>query len=380
MATRRVRTAVFRAIGRFTTPSAIPAEPQRLILIKPDHFGDVLLISPALEALRLRFPASRITLAVSPRGEAAARHLPGADQVIVLPFPGLDPARQPSIAARWALLLRVARQWHGRYDAAVLLRDDFYWGAMLMAAARIPLRAGTASHLCAPFLTHAAPPARRPVTATHLRVIAALTGIDAGPDYWTPERPLRFTGQDASSDARKRRIETGFGPTESYVLLHPGAGAPIKWWTAERWATVVTSLRSRLGLRTLVVAGAGEQELIRPIVRHAGGAAVDFRAIPDIDLLAALMRGANLVLGVDSGPLHLAAALNVASVRLYGPIDPLIYGPWGDPRRHRWVASDLLCAPCDRLHWDRLDLPWHPCVRRLDPERVVEAAISALRT
>jgi ADP-heptose:LPS heptosyltransferase len=77
---------------------------------------------------------------------------------------------------------------------------------------------------------------------------------------------------------------------------------------------------------------------------------------------------------VDSGPLHLAAALDVPSVRLYGPVDPAVYGPWADPRRHRWVASRLLCAPCDRLDWDRLELPWHPCVRRLDPQAVLTEA------
>lgn len=375
-----VRSVAFRALGRLATAPVVAAAPERLLVVKPDHFGDVLLIGPAVQALRHRFPACQITLAVSPRGEAAARRLPGVDRVVVLPFPGLDPAQQPSVGARWALLLRTARRWHGRYDAGVLLRDDFYWGAMLMAAARIPVRAGTASDLCAPFLTHTAPPARRPATATHLRVVALLTGVDAEPDHWTPDRSLGFTGPDASSAARQQRVEAGLAPDEPYVLLHPGAGAPVKWWTAEQWATVVQRLHCRLGLRTLVVAGASEQHLIPPIVRRADGLAVALRTIPNLDLLAALMHGARLVLGVDSGPLHLAAALDVPSVRLYGPIDPLIYGPWADRRRHRWVASELLCAPCDRLHWDRLDLPWHPCVRRLAPERVVEAAISALST
>jgi ADP-heptose:LPS heptosyltransferase len=375
------RAAVLRLAGRLATRTAATTNPRRLLVVKPDHMGDVLLATPALHALRQALPDASITLAVGPRSAEIARRLPDVDRVVVVPFPGLDPATQPGVVARWALLLRMARRWRGAFDAGVLLRDDFYWGAILLAAAGVPGRMGTAFPGCAPFLTHMAPPARHiSAAAQHLQVATLLTGAERPPTQWTREQSLRFAPREAAREAIQAREQAGLPPTEPYLLLHPGAGAPVKLWTAEHWAAVVRTLQTRLGIRTLLVAGGNEQHLIAPILRLGGGAALPLGVAPGLDLLAALMRDARLVLGVDSGPLHLAVALDVPSVRLYGPVDPRVYGPWGDPERHRWVASGMLCAPCDRLHWDRLQLPWHPCVKRISPSAVAEVALAALES
>jgi ADP-heptose:LPS heptosyltransferase len=373
------RASLFRLAGRFVGWPAAARPIRRLVVVKPDHFGDVLLASPALHTLRRHFPRTQITLAVGPRGEAVGHRLPDVDAVVVVPFPGLDPATQPGIASRWALLVRTARNWRGRFDAGLLMRDDYYWGALLLAAAGVPRRLGTATPLCAPFLTQSVcPPPGCSAAAQHQRLAALLTGEPAGPDHWTPDHPLRFQPGNGAGEAAQWRQGAGLAPDEPFVLLHPGAGAPVKLWTAEAWAAVVRALHDQLGLRTVVLAGADERHLIGPILRHAGEAAVGSTTALGLDGLAALMGDARLVLGVDSGPLHLAAALDVPSVRLYGPIDPVVYGPWGPPGRHRWVASNLLCAPCHRLHWDPLALPWHPCVRRIAPGDVLTAALAAL--
>jgi ADP-heptose:LPS heptosyltransferase len=89
---------------------------------------------------------------------------------------------------------------------------------------------------------------------------------------------------------------------------------------------------------------------------------------------AALLARARLVLGVDSGPLHLAAAVGTPSVRLHGPSDPRVFGPWGAPELHRVVASDLPCAPCGRLDYAPAELARHPCLRLIAPESVLDAA------
>jgi ADP-heptose:LPS heptosyltransferase len=373
------RAGLFRLAGRLMPTAAGGGAPRRLLVVKPDHMGDVLLASPALHVLRQLYPRASITLAVGPRGEQVAHRLPAVDSVVVVPFPGLDPATQAGVLERWSLLVRLARRWQGRFDAAVLLRDDYYWGAMLLAAARIPARLGVATPLCSPFLSRAVPVvAREPAAAQHLRVVAGLTEVSVGTLRWAPARRLRFTPHPSSAAAATREA-AGMPATEPYLLLHPGSGAAVKLWTAEGWAAVLRALRTRLGLRTLVVAGEREQHLIPPIVREASGAAVGLPLPPDLDLLAALIRDARLALGVDSGPLHLAAAVDVPSVRLYGPTDPHVFGPWADPRRHRSVSSNLLCAPCHRLNWDTLAMPWHPCVRRIAPGAVVAAALAALQ-
>jgi ADP-heptose:LPS heptosyltransferase len=99
--------------------------------------------------------------------------------------------------------------------------------------------------------------------------------------------------------------------------------------------------------------------------------------------LAALVAQADLALGVDNGPLHLATAEGTPTVRLYGPTDPRIFGPWGDPRLHRIVQAKQPCAgctaiPCGHLDWSAAELPSHPCVRSLSVEAVLAAAEALL--
>ena len=98
--------------------------------------------------------------------------------------------------------------------------------------------------------------------------------------------------------------------------------------------------------------------------------------------LAALLQRAQLALGVDSGPLHLAVAQGTPTIHIFGPTDPRIFGPWGMPQRHIVIASTQRCPtcpsiPCGRLDFRPEELVAHPCVR-LVPEQQVEEAITAM--
>jgi ADP-heptose:LPS heptosyltransferase len=91
-----------------------------------------------------------------------------------------------------------------------------------------------------------------------------------------------------------------------------------------------------------------------------------------LPVLAAVLRGAALALGPDSGVLHIASGVGTPTVRLYGPVDWRAFGPWRDDHAHV-VASSLPCAPCNRLDYPESALPMHPCVRDLEVERVLAA-------
>ena len=95
--------------------------------------------------------------------------------------------------------------------------------------------------------------------------------------------------------------------------------------------------------------------------------------------LAALLRRASIVLGVDSGPLHLAVSQDTPTLQIFGPTDPCIFGPWGQAEQHIVIASTQRCPgcpviPCGRLDFRPEELAIHPCVR-LVPEKAVVAAI-----
>jgi ADP-heptose:LPS heptosyltransferase len=94
----------------------------------------------------------------------------------------------------------------------------------------------------------------------------------------------------------------------------------------------------------------------------------------NISQLAALYARARVVLGPDSGPLHLAAAVNTPTVTLFGPADPVEFAPWGDPHKHIVLNSNIACLPCRIIDWADDDLAYHPCMRDITIGEVLEAA------
>jgi heptosyltransferase-2/heptosyltransferase-3 len=350
-------------------------------VLRPDHLGDVLLSRPALELLRAALPTAEITAVVGPW---AAPSLQGLDvRVATFPFPGF--LRSPARPSRWparlapyaALLALAARLRRERYDAALVLRPDHWWGALACAVAGVPLRVGHATPDTASLLTHAI---RRPPTehATETAVAAAtaLLGVLGVTAPAPGPGPVRFVPSGAAQRAAHTWLAAHRASRGWRVALHPGAGAGVKTWPPHRWAAVVNALA---GEADIVLTGGPDEG---PLVDAVAGQAC---ARPPVaqglswDGLAALFQQVDLVLGMDSGPLHLATAVGTPTVRIYGPTDPRIYGPAGDGGRHRVLQGDLACQPCGNLiapPCGYRDAP--PCLAAVSIEAVVAAARAAL--
>ena len=100
----------------------------------------------------------------------------------------------------------------------------------------------------------------------------------------------------------------------------------------------------------------------------------------NIGSLAALFERCDVVLGPDSGPLHLAVAVDAPTVALFGPADPVEFGSWGSRERHQVLYSNIGCRPCRVLDWGSDDLQYHPCVREISVGSVLEAARRAINS
>jgi heptosyltransferase-2/heptosyltransferase-3 len=354
---------------RALAPDLLPSH-ARVLLVRPDHLGDLLFVGPALSLLRRRRPDLALHLLVGPWAREVAAGLPGEARVETFAFPWFD--RRPSGRA-WEPCLRLwrgARALRGRFDAAVILRPDDHLSAWMAALAGIPLRVGHAHPHLRPFLTHDLPGAEDGhAAARNLDLAAALTGDRAPPGGWDPvAHPLAFR-MSAEGQRRAEALTAGAAPA---VAVHPGSGAAVKRWRPEAWAEVVRAITSP-GEPVLLTGGPGEAALtaeLAALLPDRGP--LDLAGRTDLAALAALQAGCRLVLGPDSGPLHLAVAAGVPTVHLFGPASAGRFGPWGPHRRHRVVASALDCAPCGHLAWD--DLAAHPCIRDLEPGRVVAAA------
>ena len=158
------------------------------------------------------------------------------------------------------------------------------------------------------------------------------------------------------------------------IGIHPGAGAPVKLWRNEAWDQAADALAQRYGDRVILTGSAAESPLCRAIAEQMITKPIVAAGETSLGGLAAIMARCRLVLGVDSGPLHLAVALGIPTVHLFGPVDSRAFGPWGDPAHHIVVTSDMDCIPCNRLDYALADLHQHPCVRNITVEQVLEAA------
>jgi ADP-heptose:LPS heptosyltransferase len=182
---------------------------------------------------------------------------------------------------------------------------------------------------------------------------------------------VRFQVPEHAEDRTvAERIIREFGLEGGFAIINPGAGWPSKLWPTERYAVVARHLGEVRQVRSLVVwAGPAEQAMAEEVARLAGESA---RVAPATSLveLAALARRARLFIGADTGPMHLAAAVDTPCVGLYGPWPAARHGPYGSqhialqkmlfegPTRARRTApaiymesitTEMVCEACDRI-------------------------------
>ncbi len=362
--------------------------PTRILLLRPDHLGDLVLTTPILDALRKHLPNAHITMMVGPwSSEVVARH-PALDECITCPFPGFRRARQ-GVLEPYVQLFRVARQVRRRkYDIVLNLRPDFWWGAALLYLAAIPLRIGYAIHPGTPFLTHAEPfSAPEHATVSNLRLVSRALqalGRNALDEPFTPERyPFVFIPtQDEQAWVAQRLQGAGIETDARLVVIHAGTGAAVKLWRTEAWATTANMLITRYEARIVLTGSLSERPMLEEIAQAMTATPL---LITDatVGQLAAILKRAQLVLGVDNGPLHLAVAQDTPTLQIFGPTDARIFGPWGPAQRHVVLASTHRCPscpiiPCGRLDFRPDELPAHPCVRLVSEQEVQAASVSLL--
>ncbi|MBV8822508.1 MAG: glycosyltransferase family 9 protein [Chloroflexi bacterium] len=359
----------------------------RILLIRPDHLGDLVLTTPVLQALRDHAPSAHISMMVGPWSSAVVARHPAIDQIIPCPFPGFQRAAQKALAP-YILLLRTAQDIRrGRYDLAINLRPDFWWGAAMLYLAHVPRRIGYALAPTAPFLTHALPfQTAEHATVSALRLTSAglrTLGLSSITEPHTPERyPLYFrpTREEETWVAERLQAE-GVKSEDSIIVIHPGSGAPVKLWRHEAWAkcadVLSTDFPRAVPIRIILTGSEHERSLLEEIARGMKTAALLFTDTT-VGQLAALLKRAYLVLGVDNGPLHLAVAQGTATIHIFGPTDARIFGPWGPAERHLVIASTRRCPtcptiPCGRLDFSPQELAQHTCVGAVQEQQVLEA-------
>jgi len=246
---------------------------------------------------------------------------------------------------------------------------------MLARWAGIPKRVGYDLPAVRPFLTKPAPysPGGHEVQQ-NMDLVSAFLGQHLG-----EPGPLEFHPQPESFRSAEALLREA-KDNQDVLCIHPGAGAPVKLWRPEAFAQVADELAHKYRLRVVITGSPEERPLADTIARHMSSPPLVLAGQTSLDELAVVLSRSRLVIGVDSGPLHLAVSQGTPTIHLFGPTDPRLFGPWGDSRKHVVVATTMDCAPCNRLDYSPRELADHPCVRSISTSAVLEVAETLLAT
>jgi len=338
---------------------------ERILIIRLGAIGDILLATPVIRALAAEFPEGRIDFLTKEAYIGLLKANPGLAGVIAFPpdrgFRGL------------AETLRLVRS--RRYDAVVDLQDSirsrllaFFSGSRIRRTVRIGrFRRFLLVRLRMDRYREAAP-----VPVKYLNAVEDLGAADDG-------KGLDLAVDPAARESVNSRLgRLGIGNRSKIVALAPGAGRKTKRWPAERFAETGRRF-GELGFRIAVLGGSRDADVCSAVTAGAGRFAVSFCASASLAETAALLERCSLLVTNDTGVMHMASALRIPTVAVFGPTTRHFgFFPFRSPATV--LERNLPCRPCSFHGTDRCPEAHFNCMRTISSDEAVSAAEKLLKT
>ncbi len=348
---------------------------RRVAVVRLSSFGDVVSSLPAVGALRAALPDARLVWIVEDRCADLPRHVRGVDRVIALPLRAFGSAG--TIRSRFEALRRLAAVRREivaeRFDLAVDLQGNLKSGVVTRATGapvRVGLPRGDTKEPNWLF-TNRRPPRDGVVRHRSDEALRLLTAIGLPASR---VRPVIDLPESAVERVRVWALASRSTERRPLVVLHPGTSnfMPHKRWPPERYGVLARGLREALGARVVATFGRDDAEVVDAVLRSSDGAVERAPDLPSPLDLAAFLSRADLVVGGDTGPLHLADALGRPAVMIFGPTDPRLYHPLEHPERVLYERAH--CSPCRfRLCPERI------CLDAVTPEQALAICLGVLK-
>ncbi len=311
---------------------------QNFLIVSTTGLGDSLWATPALQSLKTSFPASRITLLTTPTGEQVLRHNPWVDQTIVFKDPLL-----PHLFSLWKQLRRekigTVLCLHASQRLALPL-------CSLIGATRIIGTFGINKGLD-DLLTNSLHNSYQHEIVRRLEIVEIIGAAR------TTEALSYFPTQEELSSAS----------TEPFIALHPGSKDTYKRWPIDHFVTVGRHLQ-QLGHNILITGTPEERPLMNQLAEQIPNAKLADSTL-SLRSFAALLARASLLISNDTGPVHLAIALNTPVIALYSPTNPSLCGPH-TAKNAIALAKPPTCTPCLKR---KCKAPF--CLLQIGPEEVL---------
>ncbi len=318
--------------------------------------GDMVLLTPALRALKIAYPQSHVALLIRPLvADLMATH-PYIDEVIIDNKETIL-NRLPSF---WKSVNAIRR---AGFDLAVVLHPTSFRNALIPFIAGIPERIGSNISGRGILLTRTCAD-RTDLHEVHryLRVLELI-------DIREPNAKLEFWHTDADRHAARQILAThGISSKEHLIGVNLGTTWRTKRWSLENFAEVITQVQKHFEARILLTGSTAEIPLGEGLAGIAKVETINLIGKTTLMQLGALIESCALYLTCDSGPMHIAAAVGTPTIALFGPTSPTRHGPYGE--NHEVIEKSVECRPCYKRSCMRKDLP-HRCMTEIHPNEVV---------
>lgn len=346
-------------------------EVKRILCVRLDTLGDVLMTTPAIRALKRSATGRRITLMTSSSGAEAGRLAPDIDEILVYDAPWMKSTGRLTTSRLDCEMIKDLR--HRGFDAAVIFTvysQSALPAAMLCYLADIPLRLAQCRENPYQLLTNWVRETEPEMCLRHevRRQLDLVATVGARTDDERLSIAIPDQVNASIDDLLAGVIDDG----QPWVVVHPGAMAASRRYPPEAFATVARRVVQELGHEVVFTGTEPERALIEQIQADMGVPSRSLVAALKLPALAALLGRASLLISNNTGTVHVAAAVGTPVVDLYALTNPQ-HTPWQVP--HRVLFHDVPCKYCYKSVCPE---GHHGCLRLVEPERVVQAAAELL--
>lgn len=355
---RRVKRAVqfvvrvgLTVVGAISSARFVPQRPLRagdphirhILVVRTDLIGDMVLSLPAIRAMRRAYPAAEVDVLALPSSAGVLADDPDITRIITYD-PNIWRSPIALLSARnWRQARALVRTLRAReYDLCLSLAGD--WASVLAWFSGAKRRVGFAGEAYPGLMTDPIPGGRyhvRQHELCYIRQLARAAGGQIGDD----DRPHLTVHAPAAASVDALLASAGIANAHPLIALHPGArNGRAKRWPVEHWADLAELLTRRLDATVVLIGAPAERAVARQIARSAGASIADLTGKTALPELVALLARCDLVISGDSGPMHIACALDTPVIGLFGPTDPRISGPVAP--NAVVLRHTIWCAPC----------------------------------
>jgi lipopolysaccharide heptosyltransferase II len=341
-------------------------QPKRILIVRTDRIGDVILSTPVIRNLRHFYPNAHIAFMCRPYAKDIVEDNPYLDEVIIFDKDNKD-------KSLWASLKFAAYLRRKKFDLAIILHptDRVHWVTFF---AGIPQRIGwnkKKGWLLTKAISHNKQEGLKHELEYTLDILRAM-------DLPIIDKATYFPIKEGS----ERKIETllagkSVDKGEGFIVVHPSASCPSKRWPQEYFSHLVKLLKEKTGLKIIVITAKNEKTFAEKIIKE--NEVTDLRGDLTVSEIGSLLKRAKLFISNDSGPVHIAAALATPVISIFGRNDPGLSPKRWRPLNERSIylhKPPFDCHPCFAHNC----LKGFLCLKAIKPEEVLEKALKLLNS